>query len=167
MMARGLLRRHGRSSLLTAGARWLSLLMFGWLTERRRARLLEEPFPETWDAHIDDNVALVKRLDDEQRQRLRELVQVFAAEKHWEGCGGLELTDEMKPTIAAQASTPACCCAVITRRPVWKNPTRAISTSSAAIASNHQTSVSTAIAITGPATNSPMIAIVETSGLIE
>ena len=28
------------------------------------------------------------------------LVQVFIAEKHWEGAGGLELTDEIKVTIA-------------------------------------------------------------------
>jgi len=77
--------------------------MFGWLTERRRKRLLDEPFPAAWDAVIDDNVALARRLDAEQRQRLRELVQVFVAEKHWEGCGGLELTDEIRVTIAAQA----------------------------------------------------------------
>lgn len=30
-------------------------------------------------------------------------MQVFIAEKHWEGCGGLELTDEIRVTIAAQA----------------------------------------------------------------
>lgn len=77
--------------------------MFGWLTERRRARLLEEPFPATWDGYIDDNVKLVRRLDAEQRQRLRELVQVFVAEKHWEGCGGLEMTEEIQATVAAQA----------------------------------------------------------------
>lgn len=77
--------------------------MFGWLTERRRKRLLEEPFPEAWDSYIEDNVALVKRLDADQRQRLRELVQVFVAEKHWEGCGGLEMTDEIRVTVAAQA----------------------------------------------------------------
>ena len=77
--------------------------MFGWLTERRRKRLLESPFPAAWDRYIDDNVALVRRLDDEQRQRLRDLVHVFVAEKHWEGCGGLELTDEIRVTVAAQA----------------------------------------------------------------
>jgi MtfA peptidase len=77
--------------------------VFGWLTERRRKRLLEEPFPATWDAIVDDNVALVKRLDDAQRQRLRDLVQVFTAEKHWEGAGELELTDEIRVTVAAQA----------------------------------------------------------------
>ena len=78
-------------------------MVFGWLTDRRRARLLEEPFPETWDAIIDDNVALTKRLSSDERQRLRELVQVFVAEKNWEGCGGLEMTDEVKVTVAAQA----------------------------------------------------------------
>lgn len=76
---------------------------FGWLTERRRARLLEEPFPAAWDGIIDDNVALVRRLDADERQRLRDLVQVFVGEKHWEGCGGLEMTDEIRVTIAAQA----------------------------------------------------------------
>lgn len=76
---------------------------FGWLTERRRARLLEEPFPAEWDAIIDENVPLAKRLTPDERARLRELVQVFVAEKHWEGCGGLEMTDEIKVTIAAQA----------------------------------------------------------------
>ncbi|MBA3819492.1 MAG: zinc-dependent peptidase [Deltaproteobacteria bacterium] len=76
--------------------------MFGWLTERRRAKLLERPFPPAWDAHLDE-LGLINRLDAEQRQRLRDLVQVFIAEKHWEGCGGLELTEEMQVTIAAQA----------------------------------------------------------------
>jgi Mlc titration factor MtfA (ptsG expression regulator) len=77
--------------------------MFGWLTERRRARLLDEPCPPAWYAIIDDNVALVQRLDAEQRRRLCELVAVFIAEKSWEGCGGLEMTDEIKVTVAAQA----------------------------------------------------------------
>ncbi len=30
-------------------------------------------------------------------------MQVFIAEKHFEGCGGLDITDEIKVTIAAQA----------------------------------------------------------------
>jgi MtfA peptidase len=77
--------------------------MFGWLTERRRKRLLEDPFPEAWDAIVDENVALVKRLDEAQRKHLRDLVQVFTAEKHWEGAGELELTDEIRVTVAAQA----------------------------------------------------------------
>jgi hypothetical protein len=77
--------------------------MFRWLTERRRRRILEAPFPEAWDGYIERNVAIARRLDAADRRKLRELVQVFVAEKHFEGCGGLELTEEMKVTIAAQA----------------------------------------------------------------
>ena len=74
--------------------------MFRWLTERRRKQLLEEPFPEAWTAILEDNVGAYRLLDADEQQRLRDLVQVFVAEKHWEGCGGLELTDEMRVTIA-------------------------------------------------------------------
>jgi MtfA peptidase len=77
--------------------------MVRWLTARRRRRILAEPFPPAWDAIIAANVAIARRLTLAQRLRLRELVQVFVAEKHWEGCGGLELTDEIIVTIAAQA----------------------------------------------------------------
>jgi MtfA peptidase len=77
--------------------------MFGWLATRRRRRILAEPFPSEWDIYIDRNVAIARRLDAATRQKLRELVQVFIAEKYWEGCGGLELTEEMQVTIAAQA----------------------------------------------------------------
>jgi Mlc titration factor MtfA (ptsG expression regulator) len=77
--------------------------MFGWLTERRRARLEAEPFPQHWHDFIDENFALVKRLSPEERERLHDLVQVFVAEKNWEGCGGLEMTDEVRVTVAAQA----------------------------------------------------------------
>ena len=39
----------------------------------------------------------------EEQEKLRRDLRVFAAEKNWEGCGGLTLSDEMKVTIAAQA----------------------------------------------------------------
>lgn len=74
--------------------------MFRWLTDRRRRRLLEEPFPEAWTAILEQNVAAYKLLDEAEQKRLRDLVQVFIAEKNWEGCGGLELDDEIRVTIA-------------------------------------------------------------------
>lgn len=77
--------------------------MFEWWHERKRAEILEAPFPDTWHDVLRRNVAHYARLDEEERSRLRELTQVFIAEKHWEGCGGLTLTDEMRVTIAAQA----------------------------------------------------------------
>jgi hypothetical protein len=77
--------------------------MLGWLRERRRKRILAEPFPPEWDAVIDAYVPLAWRLESADRQRLRELVQVFVAEKSWEGCGGLDLTEEMQVIVAANA----------------------------------------------------------------
>jgi len=74
--------------------------MLRWLTERRRKQILAQPFPAAWTAILEANVAAYALLDDDQRRRLRELVQVFVAEKHWEGAGGLELTDEIRVTIA-------------------------------------------------------------------
>ena len=74
--------------------------MFRWLTERRRKHLLETPFPAAWIEILERDVAIYKRLDADKQQHLRDLVQVFIAEKHWEGCGGLELTDEIRVTIA-------------------------------------------------------------------
>ncbi|MEZ4360275.1 MAG: zinc-dependent peptidase [Kofleriaceae bacterium] len=77
--------------------------MFSWLTERRRARLLQSPFPSSWRDVLHRNVSAYRRLDDDEQTRLRELVQVFIEEKRWEGCGGLVLTDEHRVTIAGAA----------------------------------------------------------------
>ena len=42
-------------------------------------------------------------LSDGEQQELRDLIRVFLSEKQFEGCGGLEMTDEVRVTIAAQA----------------------------------------------------------------
>jgi Mlc titration factor MtfA (ptsG expression regulator) len=77
--------------------------MFRWLIDRRRKRLTRDPFPPLWEDIIRRNVAHYCILDDAERAHLRTLIQVFIAEKHWEGAGGLELTDEIRVTISAQA----------------------------------------------------------------
>lgn len=78
-------------------------MLFTWLARRRRAQILEAPFPPEWEAIVARNVAHWALLDDAERARLRDLVQVFVAEKHWEGCGGQEMTDEVRVTVAAEA----------------------------------------------------------------
>lgn len=42
-------------------------------------------------------------LSHAEQTELRKLIRVFLAEKKFEGCGGLEMTDEIRVTIAAQA----------------------------------------------------------------
>jgi MtfA peptidase len=77
--------------------------MFAWLRRRRRAALRRAPAPAAWRALIQKNVPYVARLPPQDREELVGHVQVFLAEKHFEGCGGQELTDEVRVTIAAQA----------------------------------------------------------------
>jgi MtfA peptidase len=77
--------------------------MFGYFRRRRRERLRAAPFPPEWDGILRRNVPLYGRLDEADRKELHGHIHVFLAEKHFEGCGGLTLTDEIKVTIAAQA----------------------------------------------------------------
>ena len=77
--------------------------MFGFFKRRRRKRLLSAPFSAAWLEIIERNVPFYACLPEADRQELQGLVQIFLAEKTFEGCGGLELTDEIKVTIAAQA----------------------------------------------------------------
>jgi Mlc titration factor MtfA (ptsG expression regulator) len=77
--------------------------MFEWWRERRREKILERPFPQASLAVLERNVKHYALLSASEQKQLRDLVQVFVAEKSWEGCGGLTLTEEMKVTIAAQA----------------------------------------------------------------
>ena len=74
--------------------------VLNWLSERRRRHLLEQPFSAAWLEILERNVAAYPLLDADEQHRLRELAQVFIAEKHWEGAGGLDLTDEIRVTIA-------------------------------------------------------------------
>ena len=77
--------------------------MFEWWRESRREKVLEQPFPAAGIVVLERNVKHYTRLDADEQKRLRDLVQVFVAEKNWEGCGGLTLTEEMQFVIAAQA----------------------------------------------------------------
>jgi MtfA peptidase len=77
----------------------------GWLKKRRRAHLLDEAFPAEWRAILKHNVPGLSKLDVAEQKTLEDRVRVFVAEKHFEGCGGLELTDEIRVTIAGQACT--------------------------------------------------------------
>ena len=77
--------------------------MLHWFRQRRRKRLTQAPFPSSWEEIIRRNVAHYCMLEDAERAKLRGLIQVFISEKNWEGAGGLELDDEIRVTISAQA----------------------------------------------------------------
>lgn len=69
----------------------------------RRPRLRKRALPAEWQAIIERNVPYVRLLSESEREQLAGDVQVFLAEKRFEGCAGLQITDEIRVTIAAQA----------------------------------------------------------------
>jgi len=89
------------------GAVLLLCLFAGWALVRRwKPRASTAPSvraPEQWRALLEARVPLVRRLTPGEWDRLFQLVQTFLHEKHFEGGGGLEVTDEMKIIVAAQA----------------------------------------------------------------
>ncbi|HOV84979.1 MAG TPA: zinc-dependent peptidase [Syntrophobacteraceae bacterium] len=74
-----------------------------WLRKRRRNRIRSRPFPAAWVHFLEKNVPYYRLLPEEDKKELQGHVLVFLEEKHFEGCGGLELTDEIRVTVAAQA----------------------------------------------------------------
>jgi len=78
-------------------------MIFGLLKRRRRRWLRAQPFPKNWLGTIERNVLFFRRLLASDQAELLGHIQVFIAEKRFEGCGGLKLTDEIAVTIAAQA----------------------------------------------------------------
>jgi MtfA peptidase len=77
--------------------------MFGFLKERQRNRIKARPFPNEWLKIIKRRVAFFARLSSRDHAELLDHIQVFLDEKRFEGCAGLEITDDIRVTIAAQA----------------------------------------------------------------
>ncbi|MFH1706513.1 MAG: M90 family metallopeptidase [Planctomycetota bacterium] len=90
-------------AFFTAAAVLLVLAVFN--RRRRRAQLLSAPLPAPWRTILERQPCF-RRLPADLRRGLPGRMNVFMAEKRFEGCGGLTLTDEMRVIIAAQACLP-------------------------------------------------------------
>lgn len=69
----------------------------------RRHALRKQPFPAAWLEVLQRRLPWYHRLTPELQRRLQGRIQIFLAEKTFEGCGGLEVTDTMRVIVAAQA----------------------------------------------------------------
>src|SRR5438309_828852 len=69
-----------------------------------RTHLLAKPWPPDWELWLQNNFAHYRLLSEAQKNRIRNVSRVLIAERAWEGCDGLEVTEEMKLAIAAQAA---------------------------------------------------------------
>jgi Mlc titration factor MtfA (ptsG expression regulator) len=107
--------RSGADALIAvavAGGAVLAWLLLGpWLRRRRRQAVTRSGLPTTALAALEQHVPFRARLPDELRRRFDGLVATFLAEKHYVGCNGLAVTDEMKAAIAGHA------CSLLVGRP--------------------------------------------------
>ncbi len=89
----------------------LWLLSAPWLAERTRARLRAQAFPAAWRVILKRRVPYLRLMPTDLQLQLKQHMQVFLAEKTFIGCNGLQITDEIRVTIAAHA------CLLILNRP--------------------------------------------------
>ena len=78
-------------------------MILEFLKKQRRRRLRSRLFPKKWLTLVQRHVVFFNKLPGSDRFELLGHIQVFLAEKRFEGCGGFEITDEVRVTIAAQA----------------------------------------------------------------
>ncbi|HEX6573553.1 MAG TPA: M90 family metallopeptidase [Gemmatimonadaceae bacterium] len=78
-------------------------MVLGLFTSRRREKLRNEAAPDVWVAILQRNFPLFNRMSAEDKRELLGHVSVFLDEKYFEGAGGLDMNDEIRVTIAAQA----------------------------------------------------------------
>ncbi|MEN6334035.1 MAG: M90 family metallopeptidase [Phycisphaerales bacterium] len=71
--------------------------------KRRREKLASRPFPTEWLAILAENVPLYSMLPEADRNELKRGILIFLGEKRFEGCRGVEITDEIRVTVAAHA----------------------------------------------------------------
>jgi Mlc titration factor MtfA (ptsG expression regulator) len=70
---------------------------------RRRRKLLAAPPPAEWLPILQSTLPVIDRLSEQHRGQLFGRMKLFLAEKKFEGCGGLEISETIRVTIAAQA----------------------------------------------------------------
>jgi Mlc titration factor MtfA (ptsG expression regulator) len=72
--------------------------------KRLQFQLPTAPPPAPWFDILDRNVPLARRLSASDRERLLRVARLLLEEVPFEGCDGLDLTEEIRVTIAATAA---------------------------------------------------------------
>ena len=82
---------------------WIVVFIINKIKSDRKKELMAKALSEEHKAILDTNFPVYKKLSPEQQKKLFGLINVFLDEKDFTGCEGLEITDEIKVTVAAQA----------------------------------------------------------------
>jgi Mlc titration factor MtfA (ptsG expression regulator) len=79
------------------------ILLFFYVPAWRDRRIRNKPFPKHWLSILSGNLPAYSFLSSAEQDRLQQLIKLFIAKKNFVGCGGLEINDEIKVTIASEA----------------------------------------------------------------
>ena len=71
--------------------------------KKHRDKVMSGTFPQKWENYLRKDFELYNYLPEDLKERLRGCILVFIDEKEFIGCAGLEVTDNMKVIVAAQA----------------------------------------------------------------
>lgn len=74
-----------------------------FLPRWRRRFIISRPFPADWQVIVDRRLSFFHKLDPQLQKQLRGRIQLFLSRMKFYGCNGLQLTDEIRVTIAAEA----------------------------------------------------------------
>ncbi|MDZ4829645.1 MAG: M90 family metallopeptidase [Phycisphaerae bacterium] len=79
----------------------------GILRRLRRKRVVRRDTSPEWRLGL-SAVRHLRTLTPDRRERVESDAKIFAAETHWEGCGGLKVGDGMKAVVSALACLLVC-----------------------------------------------------------
>ena len=77
----------------------ISFVYPGW----RDKRILKRPFPTQWQATVHRRLPFLQKLSEPEQKQLQDMFKLFVGKKNFYGCGGLEINDDIRVTIAAEA----------------------------------------------------------------
>lgn len=97
-------------ALVLTGIAAAAAAAFAW-PRWRLSRVLARPMPAEWEAILTRNLPAWRRMPPALQAQMRRLVTQFLHQKKFIGCDGLEVTDEMRVTVAGWA------CLLLLNRP--------------------------------------------------
>ncbi|CUH68112.1 Mlc titration factor A [Thalassovita gelatinovora] len=113
--------------LIAAGA----LGAWSWSKRQARANLLTTPLTDHQRSIVAQQVPLTRKLPSELRGRFEGKINAFVSQIEFIGCNGLDVTEEMRLSIAAQA------CLLVVNSDAWYDHLRTILIYPGAFKSRH------------------------------